>query len=221
MSETTTSERQEEQSVWMTDKQADKLITSAKTQRDRVLNQTGLECGGRINELRHIKVRDFIDREVDGELRYFVKLATDSESQKTDASKRESWVTRDLWQQVRFLVQDADLGPDDYLFQSRTGGMLSDKGARDIVKRTAWEAYKTTAQKNEEDEWVNGDDDFKHVSSHDLRRFWANRMLNEYDINPRIVMDMGGWSSFNSMKPYMRPATPENITEEMVDVGNE
>lgn len=200
----------EEQSVWMTDQQKSQLLTSAKTQRDRVLVQTGLETGGRINELRHLQVRDFVDREVDGELRYFVRLAKVGDAQKTDASKRESWVTRDLWQQVRFLVRDNDLTNDDYLFQSRNGGQLSKRGARDVVKRTAKIAYKET-----------GDNDFQYVSSHDLRRYWANKMLNEYKINPRIVMKMGGWSSFDSMRPYMAPATPENITQAMVNVGNE
>lgn len=165
--------------------------------------------GGRINELRHVQVRDVIDREVNGELRYFVQLAKIEDAQKTDASNRESWVTRDLWQQIRFLVRDEDLSRDDYLFQSRNGGMLSKRGARDVVKRTAQKAYKQT-----------GDEDFQYVSSHDLRRHWANKMLNEYDLNPRIVMKMGGWASFGSMRPYMEPATPETITKEMVDVGH-
>ena len=220
MSETNT-KRQEEQSIWMSDRQADVLLTSAATQRDRVLCQAGLETGGRINELRNLQVRDFIDREVDGELRYFVRLAKVGDAQKTDASKRESWVTRDLWQQVRFLVRDQDLDEDDYLFQSRNGGMLSTRAARDVVKRTARAAYEHTARKDEDGNWVDGDEDFLYVSSHDLRRYWANKMLNEYNVNPRIVMEMGGWSSFNSMKPYMEPATPENITAAMVDVGNE
>lgn len=109
-----------------------------------------------------------------------------------------------------FSVRDQGLSEDDYLFQSRNGGILSDRAARDVVKRTAQRAYEQT-----------GEEDFKYVSSHDLRRYWGNKMLNELNVNPRIVMEMGGWSSFNSMKPYMSPASPETVTEAMVDAGNE
>lgn len=55
-----------------------------------------------------------------------------------------------------------------------------------------------------------GDDDFLCVFSHNLRRYWVDKMLNEYNINQRIVMETGGWSSFNSMKSYMKSTTPNH-----------
>jgi integrase len=119
-------------------------------------------------------------------------------------------VPRDLWQQVPFLIRDNGLGPDDYLFQSRNGGKLSKRSAREVVERTALYAHAQTS-----------DDDLLSVLSHDLRRFWANKVPNELNVNPRIVMEMGGWSSFNSMKPYIQPATPETIAKAMVSAGNE
>jgi integrase len=108
------------------------------------------------------------------------------------------------------LVRDQDLNDDDYLFQSRTGGKLSNRAARDVVKRAAKRAYEQTKQQ-----------DMLDISSHDLRRYWANKMLNEHDINPRIVMAMGGWAAFDSMRPYMEPATPANITASMIAADNE
>jgi hypothetical protein len=47
---------------------------------------------------------------------------------------------------------------------------------RDIVKRTATET---------------GDEDFRHVSSHDLRYRFVRRLLVDKRVNPRIIMAVG------------------------------
>jgi len=44
---------------------------------------------------------------------------------------------------------------------------------RDVVKRTAERAAEET-----------GDEDFRHVSSHDLRRRFAQRLLVDKQVNP-------------------------------------
>lgn len=58
---------------------------------------------------------------------------------------------------------------------------LSERGVRDVVKRTAERAAEAT-----------GDDDYRYVSSHDLRRRFAQRLLVEKQVNPRVVMQVGG-----------------------------
>jgi integrase len=40
------------------------------------------------------------------------------------------------------------------------------------------------------------DEDLRHVSSHDLRRRFAQRLLVDENMNPRVVMQVGGWDSF-------------------------
>ncbi|WP_394324600.1 tyrosine-type recombinase/integrase [Haloquadratum walsbyi] len=56
---------------------------------------------------------------------------------------------------------------------------------------------------------------YQYVSSHDLRRYWAHQLLVEHGLNTRIVMSLGGWRSFNSLKPYLDKPTPQNISTEM------
>ena len=58
---------------------------------------------------------------------------------------------------------------------------LYERGVRDVVKRTAERATEAT-----------GDDDYRYVSSHDLRRRFAQRLLVEKQVNPRVVMQVGG-----------------------------
>jgi integrase len=60
-----------------------------------------------------------------------------------------------------------------------------------------------------------GDDDYRKVSTHDLRRCWANHLLVEEGVSPRIVMALGGWSSYDAIEPYLAASTEENINREM------
>ncbi|WP_368411928.1 tyrosine-type recombinase/integrase [Haladaptatus halobius] len=56
-------------------------------------------------------------------------------------------------------------------------------------------------------------DDYRRVSTHDLRRCWANHLLVEGNISPRIVMALGGWSSYDAIEPYLAASTEANIIE--------
>lgn len=59
-----------------------------------------------------------------------------------------------------------------------------------------------------------GNDDFHHVSSHDLRRRFAQRLLVDEGTNPRVVMQVGRCSFFETIEPYLKPPN-----EDVVDGG--
>jgi integrase len=75
------------------------------------------------------------------------------------------------------------------------------------VKRTAEAAAGLT-----------GVDDFRHVSSHDLRRRYAQRLLVDENMNPRVVMQVGGWSSFQAIEPYLNSPTEAVVDDEFSGV---
>jgi integrase len=85
---------------------------------------------------------------------------------------------------------------------------LSERGVRAAVKRTAEAAAEGT-----------GDDDFRHVSSHDLRRRFAQRLLVDEQINPRVVMQVGGWESFQAIEPYLTTPTEDVVDEAFAEAG--
>jgi len=58
-----------------------------------------------------------------------------------------------------------------------------------------------------------GDDDFRYVSSHDLRRRFAQRLLVDKQVNPRVVMQVGGWDSFAAIEPYLNAPTEDVVDE--------
>jgi hypothetical protein len=71
-----------------------------------------------------------------------------------------------------------------------------------VVKRTAERAAEQA-----------GDEGFRHVSSHDLRRRVAQRLLVDVQLNPRVVIQVGGWESFYAVEPYFHAPTPEVVNE--------
>jgi integrase len=85
---------------------------------------------------------------------------------------------------------------------------LSERGVRDVVKRTAESAAGAT-----------GDDDYRYVSSHDLRRRFAQRLLVEKQVNPRVVMQVGGWDSFQAIEPYLNAPTPDVVNDAFEEAG--
>jgi len=56
---------------------------------------------------------------------------------------------------------------------------------------------------------------WKHVSSHDLRRSWVTHHLVEEDVAVRVMMEIGGWSDYQSIEPYLAKPSSEKIGEEL------
>ena len=85
---------------------------------------------------------------------------------------------------------------------------LSTGGVRAVVRRTA----EATADRT-------GDKDFRDVSSHDLRRRFAQRLLVDEGMNPRVVMSVGGWSSFQAIEPYLNAPSEDVVNQAFVEAG--
>ena len=61
-----------------------------------------------------------------------------------------------------------------------------------------------------------GDDDYRRVSSNDLRRCWAHHLLVEEGVSPRIVIALGGWNSYDAIEPYLAAPSESNILDQLV-----
>lgn len=57
------------------------------------------------------------------------------------------------------------------------------------------------------------------VSSHDLRRSWAQYHLVEKNRDVRTLMSIGGWSSYDAIEPYLREPSEGRIGEVMGSSG--
>lgn len=86
----------------------------------------------------------------------------------------------------------------------------------DKAKRTVQDWVDRASERAAE---ATGDSHYRRVSSHDLRRCWANHLFVEENVSPRIVMALGGWSSYDAIEPYLAATTEENINQSMSGVG--
>ena len=114
---------------------------------------------------------------------------------------RETWLPIEVESFINRYIQSEGLEDDEPLV--------------DVSKRTVQNWVKWAA-KDAADE--TGDPDYERVSSHDLRRAWANHLLVEEGVSPRIVMALGGWSSYDAIEPYLAKPTESNIIESMREV---
>lgn len=116
---------------------------------------------------------------------------------------RETWLPIDLEAHINRIQQNAirDIGDDDPVI--------------DRSKRTLQNWVEQAAEAAAEE---TGDEDYRRISTHDLRRCWAHHLLVEEGVSPRIVMALGGWSSYDAIEPYLAAPTEENINRQMEDV---
>lgn len=63
-----------------------------------------------------------------------------------------------------------------------------------------------------------GNERWYEVSSHDLRRSWATYYLVEKNVAVRVMMEIGGWNSYEAIEPYLTKPTYEKIGEEIQKV---
>ena len=79
------------------------------------------------------------------------------------------------------------------------------------IRRWVTEAAERVSEQTGNDRWLS-------VSSHDLRRSWATFHLVERDVPVRVMMEIGGWSSYEAIEPYLTKPTPATIGREMAEV---
>jgi len=187
-----------ETKVWMTDDEIEDLRRAAASGRDDLIIQLGAFVGLRAFEIPQVQPQHV--KQEAGQYRLRVQEGKDTTG---DGGKpRDAFLPDDVERDLQLYQNEQNIAPRD----AYVG--LTVSGVRDVVKRTARHAAEQT-----------GDLDFEHVSSHDLRRRFAQRLLVEKELNPRVVMQVGGWDSFAAIEPYLNAPTPEVVAEAFEKAG--
>jgi integrase len=178
--------------VWMSDDELQQLRRATTNYRDDLLIQLGGYVGLRAFEIPQIKPKH-IKRTDDGD-HYHLRVPRGKDTQNGTGKPRDAYLPREVESDMHRFQTGEELGRNDPYIP------LSTRGVRAVVERTAERAAQET-----------GDDDFQHVSSHDLRRRYAQRLLVDKSMNPRVVMAVGGWSSFQAIEPYLNAPTADVV----------
>lgn len=190
----------DEYKVWMTDSELEELRRAAANHRDDLVIQLGGYVGLRAFEVPQVCPKH-VKRTEDGE-HYRLRVPEGKDTTGNGGKPRDAYLPADVESDLHRYQNAEDIGRHDALVD------LSERGVRDVVKRTAERAADET-----------GDDDFRYVSSHDLRRRFAQRLLVDEQVNPRVVMQVGGWDSFQAIEPYLNAPTPDVVNDAFEEAG--
>jgi len=188
--------------VFMNEDEYRLLCRSAESTRDELMIRLGGEVGLRSFEIPQIKPKH-VRRASDGE-HYFLRVPRGKDTTGTGGKARDAYLPRDLEARLHRYATDEEIADAAPYFD------YSRRWVQERVKQAARNAYEKS-----------GDEDWLKVSSHDLRVYFAHTMLVKERMNPEIVMDVGGWADYQSIKPYLGKPSESNIISEFERTGRE
>jgi integrase len=180
--------------VWMTDTELETLRRCAANHRDDLIIQLGGYVGLRAFEVPQIQPKH-VKRTIDGD-HYRLRVPEGKNTTGNGGKPRDAYLPQDVEADIHRYTNANDIASEDPVIG------IGKSAVRDVVKRTAIRAAEET-----------GDNDYRNVSSHDLRRRFAQRLLVDRGMNPRVVMQVGGWDSFQAIEPYLNAPTPDVVNE--------
>jgi integrase len=192
--------KEEQYKVWMTDDELEELRRHAAEQRDDVIILLGGYVGLRSFEVPQIEPRHV--KRTGADRHYRLRVPEGKDTANGVGKPRDAYLPRDVEAVLNRYQNAESIGSREPFVD------LTPRAVRQVVKRTAERAADAT-----------GDDDFRYVSSHDLRRRFAQRLLVDEQVNPRVVMQVGGWDSFQAIEPYLNAPTPEIVNEAFASAG--
>jgi integrase len=183
----------DEWKVWLTDSEVEDLRRATNSQRDDIIIQLGAYVGLRAFEVPQVRPADV--KETDsGQYRLRVEAGKDTTG--NGGKPRDAYLPDSVERDLQRYQNEHNIAPKDPYID------LSQPGVRAVVRRTADRAAEAT-----------GEEDFRKVSTHDLRRRFAQRLLVDQQMNPRVVMAVGGWDSFAAIEPYLNAPSEEVVDD--------
>ncbi|MDY6774843.1 MAG: site-specific integrase [Halobacteria archaeon] len=186
---------------WLNQDEFEELTRAADGYREDLIVRLGGRVGLRSFEIPQVKPKH-VNRTRDGE-HYMLRIPRGKDTSGDGGKPRDAYLPTDLERDLHRYVKAESIGQDEVIFD------ISPRWIQEIVSQTAEKAAKNT-----------GNDDFERVSSHDLRRYFAHRMLVEERMNPEVVMEVGGWEDYESIKPYLSKPSEETIVSEFERVNS-
>jgi len=198
-----------ETKCWLTPNESESLIQVAQNRslKHHAVILLGLKCGLRANEITTIQPDDMHQQAGTFFLR--IEDAKDTR-QGGDGKTRDAYLPRSVEHTLLRLQSNEGIDENETFLPVTTSR----------IRQMVMEVAEDVAQEIEAGEDHPGrPNDWRKLSSHDLRRYFAQTALLRKDMSPSVVMTVGGWGSMQALEPYLTQATPEEVAEEFQAVG--
>lgn len=193
-----------EWNVWLVPEEVEDLVDAAagRSHKHKVAVLLGTRVGVRAEEYTRLQPAD-VFRE-NGEYRITVRGKDTTGEMGDDGKRRDAYLPREVERELAILQAREGLDDTDRYYP------VTQVRIRQMVHEAADEAAKHATHGRPED--------WRKVSSHDLRRYYAHHLLVRERVNPRVVMRNGGWDTYEAIEPYLSEPTADIINEEMEGV---
>ncbi|WP_265111257.1 bacterio-opsin activator domain-containing protein [Halosolutus halophilus] len=166
------------------------LLNAAETYREALVIRLCGDAGLRPAELTRVTIDDVEQVRIDPP-RYLIRVPTG------DGDRgRTAYLPTRVERELRRYARSNGLSTDDPIFT------VTPRRLQMLVSDVADRASD-----------LFDDPDLAHVSTSDLRQYFARTALVDHDVNPRVVKTVGGWRSFEALESYL----PEPTDTEIVD----
>lgn len=152
----------------------------------------------RIGTAVEVKAGDFFKQ--DG--LWWIKVEGKSPANQYQETKsRKVWIPEPIKQKIDSYIEDEGLSDQDYL--------------ADIEKRQLTNDINTAA---ENAAIATGNEDYKKVTGHDFRRYFATHFIMRLEVSEELVRQLGGWKEISHMWEYLLLPT-DLMKRRLVDGG--
>lgn len=177
--------------VWLSRKEISSVIDEAESTEQRIAFKLTARCGLRRNEIVQITPADLVTGENgDYHLRVWEDVAKHDHY-------REPPVPKMLATEIQTLAELSDIDDDESLIS--------------VTDKTVYRWLMRATDRLEDE---TGDEGWRRVDLHDLRRSWATHILGE-GVLPSVVMSWGGWHDWDTFRRhYLGEFSPEVLQRE-------
>jgi integrase len=166
----------------------------------RLMGEAGLRIGEVVDEVQKNRLRDSTHPSVD--IWFLTLYGKDTKDRDTDGKRRDVWIPQSLKEEMDRYQQDEGRSDDLPLL------LKSKRSLQNDIEATREHAVEKT-----------GNEDFRHISCHDFRAYFATNMLLREGVDVETVMELGGWEDRQSMDPYINASFDDIIQQNLAAAG--
>jgi len=159
--------------VWLDHDETDQLLAAARSREERIAFALGVRSGLRVREIVDVAAKDLVSTSAGPRVRVWHSKGSEY---------RETPTTKDI------------------LAMAETVADLQGEETRLVDHSVRWVQRHLDSVV---EELADGDEMWRHVTPHDLRRSWATLLSADID-DPLLIMDFGGWENMDTFLEHYR-----------------